>query len=69
MTVAAALTDAEENRLAARLGRMYGRKVDLKVTVKPEILGGVSIRVGHDLYDGTVLRRLPRPAAGLAGKH
>ena len=61
MTVAAPLTDAEEARLADRLAQIYGRQVDLKVTVDPTILGGVSVRIGHDLYDGTVLRRLTRP--------
>ena len=28
------------------------------MTVDPEVLGGASVRVGSDLYDGTVLRRL-----------
>jgi F-type H+-transporting ATPase subunit delta len=37
--------------------------------VEPGILGGMSIRVGHDLYDGTVLRRLTETRAALAGKH
>ena len=47
---------------------MYGREVDLKVTVDPAVLGGVSVRIGHDLYDGTVSRRLNQTRAALAGK-
>jgi F-type H+-transporting ATPase subunit delta len=30
----------------------------LKVDAQPAVLGGVSVRVGSDLYDGTVLRKL-----------
>ena len=58
MTVAKLLDDAEEQRLAAKLSDIYGRQVTLKVDVDPSIIGGVSVRVGSDLYDGTILRRL-----------
>jgi len=58
VVVAVPPTEAEEQRLADSLARMYGRQVSLKVEVRPEIIGGVSVRVGSDLYDGTVLRRL-----------
>ena len=58
MTVAEPLDEADEQRLGARLSAMYGREVSLKVDVDPAILGGVSVRVGSDLYDGTILRRL-----------
>ena len=58
VTVARPLTDADEQALAAKLSDMYGRQVSLKVDVDPEVIGGVSVRVGSDLYDGTVLRRL-----------
>ncbi|WP_212994085.1 F0F1 ATP synthase subunit delta [Actinoplanes auranticolor] len=58
VTVAKLLDDAEEQRLAAKLSDIYGRQVSLKVDVDPAIIGGVSVRVGPDLYDGTILRRL-----------
>jgi F-type H+-transporting ATPase subunit delta len=58
VTVARLLDDADEQRLAAKLSEMYGRQVSLKVDVDPTIIGGMSVRVGSDLYDGTVLRRL-----------
>ncbi|MCI4062396.1 F0F1 ATP synthase subunit delta [Micromonospora sp. R77] len=66
VTVAAPLSDAEERRLGARLSEMYGREVSVKQTVDPEVLGGVSVRVGSDLYDGTVLRRLNETRNALA---
>jgi F-type H+-transporting ATPase subunit delta len=37
---------------------MYSRQVSLTVDVDPSIIGGISVRVGSDLYDGTILRRL-----------
>jgi len=58
VTVAKLLDDEEEQRLAAKLSDIYGRQVSLKVDVDPSIIGGVSVRVGSDLYDGTILRRL-----------
>ena len=36
--------------------------------VDPKVLGGASVRIGHDLYDGTVSRRLNQTRAALAGK-
>jgi F-type H+-transporting ATPase subunit delta len=58
VTVAKPLADAEEQRLGAKLSEIYGRQVSLKVDVDPRVIGGVSVRVGSDLYDGTILRRL-----------
>ncbi|WP_250001913.1 F0F1 ATP synthase subunit delta [Actinoplanes sp. M2I2] len=58
VTVAKPLTEAEEQALAGKLATMYGRQVSLKVDVDPAIIGGVSVQVGSDLYDGTILRRL-----------
>jgi F-type H+-transporting ATPase subunit delta len=58
VTVAKPLNDADEQRLTAKLSDMYGRQVSLKVDVDPKVIGGASVRVGSDLYDGTILRRL-----------
>jgi F-type H+-transporting ATPase subunit delta len=58
VTVAKPLDDAEEQRLSAKLSDIYGRQVSLKLDVDPSIIGGISVRVGSDLYDGTILRRL-----------
>ena len=58
VTVAKPLDDAEEQRLSAKLSDIYGRQISLKVHVDPKVIGGVSVQVGADLYDGTILRRL-----------
>jgi F-type H+-transporting ATPase subunit delta len=66
VTVAAPLTDEEERRLGTKLAELYGREISVKQLVQPEILGGMSVRVGSDLYDGTVLRRLTDTRNALA---
>lgn len=66
VTVAAPLSEEEERRLGASLSAIYGREVSVKQTVDPDVLGGVSVRVGSDLYDGTVLRRLNETRNALA---
>jgi F-type H+-transporting ATPase subunit delta len=59
------LSDDEERRLGDRLEQMYGRRVSVRVSVDPSIIGGLSVRVGSDLYDGTVLRRLTEARSAL----
>lgn len=68
VTVAESLTEAEEARLASSLSAIYGRQVSVKVTVDPAVLGGLSVKVGSDLYDGTIARRLAAVRNALAGK-
>jgi len=68
VTVAKILSEADEQRLGARLAQMYGREVALKVTVDPAVLGGVRVLIGSDLYDGTILRRLIDARHALSGK-
>jgi F-type H+-transporting ATPase subunit delta len=65
VTSAVPLTDADEERLASRLSEMYGQDISLKIDVDPQIIGGVRVKVGSDLYDGTVMRRLAEARAAL----
>ncbi|MEV1286846.1 F0F1 ATP synthase subunit delta [Micromonospora sp. NPDC049679] len=68
VTVATPLTEEEERRLGAKLTEMYGREVALKFTVDPAVLGGMSVLIGSDLYDGTVRRRLIDTRKALSGR-
>lgn len=56
--VAHAMTDEQQERLASALGRIYGREMDMHIEVDESLLGGVRVQVGHDLYDGSIARRL-----------
>lgn len=67
VTVATPLPQDQENRLVERLTGIYGQPVSAQVTVDPEIVGGIRVQIGHDLYDGTVARRLTEARKALAG--
>jgi F-type H+-transporting ATPase subunit delta len=55
---AIALDDAQKKELADALSKATGKKVEIKVTVDPSVIGGVYAKVGDTVIDGTVKRRL-----------
>ncbi|MGJ6979376.1 F0F1 ATP synthase subunit delta [Aestuariimicrobium soli] len=58
VVAAAPLSDEQQSRLRAALVKQLGRAVDLQVTIDPTVLGGLRVRVGDDVIEGTVSRRL-----------
>jgi F-type H+-transporting ATPase subunit delta len=56
--VAQPLDVTQTARLTTALNRIYGRAVHLQVTIDPAVAGGVQVRVGDEVLDGTVARRL-----------
>jgi F-type H+-transporting ATPase subunit delta len=52
------LSEQQKTRLGAALSAKYGRDVHLNIEVDPAVLGGMSIRVGDEEIDGTIVRRL-----------
>jgi F-type H+-transporting ATPase subunit delta len=65
VTAATPLQEADEQRLGAALSARYGRDVTVKTTVDPQVLGGVRVRIGADLYDGTIAHRLAQARKAL----
>jgi F-type H+-transporting ATPase subunit delta len=59
-TSAAKLDAQEVNALRSRLEQMTGGKVELTFNVDPQLLGGVQVRLGDLLIDGSVRGRLER---------
>jgi F-type H+-transporting ATPase subunit delta len=59
-TSAAELDEEEVAALRRRLEQMTGGKVDLSLRVEPQLLGGVQVRLGDVLIDGSVRGRLER---------
>lgn len=53
-----ALTQQQQERLAAALSGIYGQKVTLAVTVQEDLIGGVVVRIGDEIIDGSVTSRL-----------
>jgi F-type H+-transporting ATPase subunit delta len=52
------LTDDQQTRLAAALGRATGKQIELKIIIDPSVLGGLIAQVGDTVIDGTVRTRL-----------
>jgi F-type H+-transporting ATPase subunit delta len=58
VTSAVPLSDAQQRRLGAALARLYGREIRLNLDVDPKVLGGISVRIGDEVIQGTVAGRL-----------
>lgn len=58
VTVASALTKAQEARLIQKLQETTGKTVVVDTTVDKGILGGVIVRIGDKLIDGSVMRQM-----------
>jgi F-type H+-transporting ATPase subunit delta len=57
---ASELDSTTSSELLINLKRKYGSDLRTEFVVNPELLGGLRIRVGSDVWDGTVRNRLER---------
>jgi F-type H+-transporting ATPase subunit delta len=48
----------QREKLKDAIARATGKQVELKVLVDPSVVGGLVVRVGDQVFDGTVRRRL-----------
>ena len=55
---AAPLEPVERAALEDALTRRYGRAVETVFAVEPTLIGGMRLRVGSDVYDGSIRGRL-----------
>ena len=60
VTSAAPLSPEKTKALEDSLAQVTGKKVELSVSVDPELLGGVVARIGSTVYDGSVKTQLRR---------
>jgi len=56
--VATPLSDDQRSRLAAALVAAYGHDVHLNIVIDPGVLGGMTVRIGNELINGSVASRL-----------
>ncbi|MEO6350641.1 MAG: F0F1 ATP synthase subunit delta [Candidatus Limnocylindrales bacterium] len=59
-TSAAPLGDQELAALRSRLEQMTSGRIELQTKVDPSLLGGIQVRIGDKLIDGSVRGRLER---------
>jgi F-type H+-transporting ATPase subunit delta len=62
---ATVLPDDQRGTVRASLDRTYGAGLETTFTENPALIGGMRIRVGSDVYDGSVRARLAAIAAQL----
>ena len=60
------LSHEVRSQITASLERKYGSDLTTEFAVTPELLGGLRIRVGSDVWDGSVRNRLLRLERDLA---
>ena len=58
VTVARQTSEEERSAIGRALSRTIGKQVVPHLTVNPDILGGVVVRVGDQVMDGSVRKRL-----------
>lgn len=58
VTSAQPLTSAQKTQIAARLSSMFGKQAVLIEKVDSALLGGIVVRVGDQVYDGSVLGKM-----------
>jgi F-type H+-transporting ATPase subunit delta len=54
------LSDTQREELSRELTRVAGRKIRMRSSVDPELIGGVTAQVGSVVYDGSVRGQLAK---------
>lgn len=67
VTSAVPLSDQQKERLGSVLARMYGRRMHLNLDVDPEVLGGIAVRIGDEVINGSIADRLSEAERRMAG--
>lgn len=58
VTTAVAMDDARREQIARRLAEGTGKQVEVEARVDPSILGGLVVRIGDQMLDGSTRTRL-----------
>ncbi|MGI8551182.1 MAG: ATP synthase F1 subunit delta, partial [Dehalococcoidia bacterium] len=67
ITTAVPLSPEEEAAVRERLLRLTGQQVSIETAVDPAIIGGIIVRIGDQLIDGSARARLQQLKRRLAG--
>ena len=54
------LTEGQKQSVSESLGRMKGSDVAVEFTQNAELIGGMRVKIGDDVFDGSVKTRLTR---------
>jgi len=59
------MDDEQLSKLVADLERKFKRKIEAKVQVDPELIGGVKVEVGDEIFDASIRGKLEAMAIAL----
>jgi F-type H+-transporting ATPase subunit delta len=62
------LSEAQKSEITQTLARLTGKTVDPNYFIDPELLGGVLVRVGDTVYDGSLRNRLAQMRTQLSAE-
>ncbi len=68
VTTARELTPQQKTELGKTLETLTGKQIEARYAVNRELLGGVVVRIGSTIYDGSVRAQLERMGARLAAE-
>jgi F-type H+-transporting ATPase subunit delta len=60
VTTAEQLNDAEQDFIRQKLETMTGQTVEFAMKIDPEIIGGIVVRIGDQVIDGSVRNKLEK---------
>ena len=60
ITSSARLSDDEIQRISSKIENKIQKKIDVKMETDASLIGGIKLRVGNTLIDGSVLNRLQK---------
>ncbi|MCZ9309052.1 F0F1 ATP synthase subunit delta [Corynebacterium uberis] len=66
VTSASALSAQQTEALAQKLGQVYGTEISVHTVIDESLLGGLSVRVGDELIDGSIAAKIARLRADMA---
>lgn len=58
ITTASTIDDSVQHQISTQLGKALGKAVNITASVDPNIIGGMVVRVGDTVYDGSVVSQL-----------
>lgn len=58
VTLTRPLSTDQQERLQSGLNRLYGRELKVNVSVDPDLIGGVRVKVGDEVLDASLVTRL-----------
>ncbi len=67
VTSAVELSAQQQTRLANVLTELYGRTISVHTALDPSVRGGLVVRVGDEIIDGSIAAKLVQARAALAG--